>query len=173
MVSGLTSTELLAELSYAVPLVIVAVATVAVAWWTQSRTRSLPRASASPRWATGLEPPEAGAYDALAQGRYIPTLNLLGRRLAIVLKERFDLDIGHRRALDVGELTVPLPESLTIPRLVDDLLAAYRAAARAETPTWTNLQIPWLRHRREERARQEFSAIVEELALAFPILEAR
>lgn len=173
MVFGLTEAELVSELSYAVPLVLVAATMVGVAYWTHARTRTLPKASATPRPSSGLEPPEAGAYLALTQGRYVPALNLLGRRLAIDLKEKFGLDIGERRGLDVGELTVPLPESLTIPQLVDDLLVAWRAAARAETPTWTNQQLPWILHRRQARAQEEFAAIVAELALAFPILEGR
>ncbi len=171
--SGLTQAEFVAELSYAVPLVLIAAATVGVAWWTQSRTRALPRATPMPRPWTGLEPPEAGALVALGQERYLPTLNLLGRRLAVVLKERLGLDIAERRGLAVGELTVPLPGTLTLPQLVDDLLAAYRAAARAETPTWWNEQVPWLHRRRVARAREEFAAIVGELAQALPALEGR
>jgi hypothetical protein len=160
----------LVELSYTAPLCLVAGVAVVLAWWTRSRSAPLPPMVPNPPRGYAVGPPDRIAYASLVEGRFLPSVDLLGRRLARVVEERYHVQIDQRAGHYPD--SIQLPEPLTITGLLDHLLSAYRAAERAESPTWINLGWPWLRRFRQRRAASEFTAVLREAQIAFPALEA-
>lgn len=161
----------LAELSYAVPLLIAIGTALAIAWWTRSRVAPLPSltASASPDFSIGAI--DRTVYTSLASGRFLPTIDLLGRRLAQTVERKLHVPIDRMRSLPASALA--LPSSLSLPAVLDDLLRAYRVAARAEAPAGLNARWAWLRRQREARARDAFTHVVSEVSVALAHLEGR
>jgi len=164
-----TSTFLV-ELSYTVPLVVIGALAVLLAWWTRRRSAPLPAMVPTPPWGDAIGPPDRIAYASLVEGRFLPSVDLLGRRLARIVEERYHVPIDAHTNLYPEAIRLPPP--LTLGGLLDHLLRAYRAAVRAEAPTWGNQWLPWLHRFRQRRAESEFTAVVREVAIAFPALEA-
>jgi len=161
----------LAELSYAVPLILALGVAVLVAWWTRSRSASLPPLAASPARDFSIGTADRIVYTSLADGRLLPTIDFLGRRLAQTVEAKLHVPIDRMRTLEAK--TLVLESSLSLPAVLDDLLRAYRVAARAEAPGGLNARWPWLHRRRAARARDDFVHVVHEVSTALRSLEAR
>jgi len=161
---------LLVELTYTVPLFLVAGTLILLAWWSRSRAAPLPARTPSPPRGYGIDPADKIAYSSLAEGRYLPAIDLLGRRLALVVERRYHVHLDRTHGFYPEAIRLPPP--LKLGDVLDHLLSAYRAAARAETTSWLNEQWTWLRRRRQQRAADEFTYVLAEVAAALPALEA-
>ncbi len=160
----------LAELSYAIPLVVAIVLALLVAWWSRARTGKLPSMVPAPPPGHAVSSPDKSVYLSLSDGRFLLTIDLLGRRLARAVEGRYHVKLEEARAL--ASLEVELPEPLTLSGVLDDLLGAYRTAAVAERPSWLNARWAWLRRRRHLRAASRFSIVLDEVKAALAALEA-
>ena len=164
------SSTFLAELSYAIPLLIAIVLILLVAYWSRARSAALPSMNASRPPGYSVASVDKTAYLSLEEGRFLPTIDLLGRRLARSVEGRYHVRLEEARSLASVELE--LPSSLTLAGVLDDLLKAYRAAEAAETASWLNGHWPWLLRRRRARASTRFATVLREVSTALGTLEA-
>ena len=162
---------LLTDPTYGLPFAVGVVATMAVAWWAFGRRATppplVPYASRRP-W---MHRPDTAAYQGLERGHFTPAVELLGRRLAEVLYNRYELRLDDRRALLTDARIPPLPGVVDLSALVDDLFQAFRSAQRAEMPNVGN-SWAWYRRYRQSVAARDFVRITTEMAGAIPVLEA-
>jgi hypothetical protein len=158
--------------TYGIPLVVALGLAVAVGWWSRARTAALPSmtpGSAPEIWRMQLD---ALAYFNLQEGRYLAAVDGLGRRLGVVVRDRFHVQIAHPSELDASSVDELLPHPLTLRGLVQDLRRAYNSAAWAEEPGWLTARWPWLKRRQERRARKDFTLLTTRISAALSALEA-
>jgi|SRR5580658_5353584 hypothetical protein len=162
----------LSDPTYGIPLLIAAVLTLAVSWWSLSRTATPPPllpGVAPEFWRIQMD---SRAYYTLERGEYLVAVDALGRRLGGVVDQKFHIKIGHRADLDAPSVDRVLPSPLTLRSLVSDLSRAYYSAYWAEEPGWLSGRWPWLHRRVQRRAARDFRRVTDEIARALPALEA-
>ena len=170
VLSGLAA--LLSDPSYAIPLVLALVAAVGLGGWGWMR-RSSPDVSVwrPTRGRAGLRP-EAAAAVGLREGRYLPTIDLLGRRLGAALSERYHVRIDRPAELRALRYRSPLPPGMTVAGVVHALVRAYRSAYVAEFAPRDATGPSWFQRRREARAGRDFARAVGALTITLKLLEA-
>jgi hypothetical protein len=161
----------LTDPTYGLPLVVAGAAAMAVTAWVLQRRFLPPPLTPYATRRAWMQRPDTAAYVGASQGRYLPTVELLGRRLAQVLYDRYQLRIDDPRGLRRHPELPSLPTVGTVSALVDELFRAFRAADLAEGLNLGN-SWAWLRHHRQLQAARAVARVAADVQAALPLLEA-
>jgi|HubBroStandDraft_1064217.scaffolds.fasta_scaffold206401_2 hypothetical protein len=153
-------TPILSSVSFALPLVVLAI--VGIVWWWATRVSPPSRLAAAPPFRSWKVSPVAAAYSSLRQDQFLLAAYLLRARLAQIALQQGGVAPEDLRTWMQKDAGPALPEPLTLRKVWRHLSDAYRTAYLVEgAPIWETFSFLTVARRRRTAARAFARAAAE------------